>query len=137
MDLVIALCTSRSLLKAEATWHARPRFEGLDLDASVTALDVLPFVLPAGQTPLDPVSSGQPVRARLGGAVKMSLRPLNWDELHEGSTASGTGPILPDGAREAVQAERRSAMFEGREAAAAEFSAGMMLFACHATPRGM
>jgi hypothetical protein len=118
------MCVPCVGLQAEASWHARPRFEGLDLDAWVSSLDVLPWALPAEATPLDPLSTGQPLRARLGGAVKMSLRPLGW-EADEGGGAEPTSTVSNQGqAGESLSAAARrarcialgmgrSVMFEG------------------------
>jgi hypothetical protein len=111
--------------QAEATWHARPRFEGLDLDAWVASLDVLPLALPAETTPLDPLSTGQPLRARLGGAVKLSLRPLGWEDGGDDDPDTGSSTLVQgqagEGASDAARRARcialgmgRPVMFEGK-----------------------
>ncbi len=63
--------------QAEASHWARPRFEGIDVAGAVVGLDLLPLTRTATAPALDPVSSGQPLHARVSGAVRASLRPVN------------------------------------------------------------
>ena len=73
-----------------------PRFEGLDLDARLSALDLLQ--LATASTPLDPVSAGQPLRARVSGEARLVLRPLEQGQAPRLTLAHGqTAPTLFEG----------------------------------------
>lgn len=67
--------------QADATHYARPRFEGADIDMRLAGSDLLPFALSPDaalaitHSPLDPLAASAPLRARVAGGMRMSLRP--------------------------------------------------------------
>jgi hypothetical protein len=118
--LLLHPAASPCWLQTEATYWARPRAEGIDLDASLNGLDLLLLAASAGAAPpLDPLSSGQPVRARCSGQVRMSLRPTAAGAAAAGGAdaAGNSGdPPMSSGRRPAAASLsylNPSVMFEG------------------------
>mmetsp|Transcript_14670 Transcript_14670/g.42944 ORF Transcript_14670/g.42944 Transcript_14670/m.42944 type:complete len:253 (+) Transcript_14670:1321-2079(+) len=84
--------------QADATLFSKPRFMGCDLSLDLKPTDVLPL-LDIGEAPVDPASGGPPLRARLGGGMHLSLRPVRrmpeaLDALEAGNQQQ---PRLPSG----------------------------------------
>ncbi len=79
--------------QAEATRYGQPFVEGFDLEASLAGLDLLPLAASVGQAPRLEQQTGQPLRLKAAGRLKLSARRTEADP-----TGSVSGPaLLADG----------------------------------------
>lgn len=71
-------CAAVHALQAEASYFAKPRFMGADLELHCAApgADLLPLATgPTTAPPFDPLAANQPLHLRVAGHAKLSLRP--------------------------------------------------------------
>lgn len=107
-----------SATQADATRFAKPRFEGCDLDVALAGCDVMPLVTALakanGEAP--PAQQQQPLRMRVSGASKFSLR-------HLAAQAAAAAAAVPQGGgasaatASAPAAPPRSSAYDRRGAA--------------------
>ncbi|GIL58075.1 hypothetical protein Vafri_13263 [Volvox africanus] len=80
--------------QAEATYYARPRFMGADLELHCAApgADLLPLATgPATPPPFDPLAANQPLHLRVAGHARLALRPAPGGGGGGGGFGAGTG----------------------------------------------